>query len=423
MRRTILKRYLKEKSGNFAMMLALMMVPIMISVGIAIDYSRLVNTKSQLQDAADAAVLHAAVVYRQNDNTKFGLAKLEGEEAFNDNIELIDDVSVRRVKIKKTDDNSLTISSKARLKPMFMTLLGYPRLDVEVTAEANLGNSVGAEIVFAVDATNSINMSGNWDTMLDTVETILDDLEEYTGSDNLYVSLVPFQDRINIGTSRTAWLDGPAPAGWNGCVEPREFSQGGFNHMLDDDPANTDAFTPNFSGVVDWSPECTPWEITGPTNTPSDLITVAKSMSNNGTGRFDSAMAWSWRLLSTRWRGDWGIPDYPANKITDRRKYVVFVTDGRTTIFEREHSKTEDLGHNNGSVDGFEHLVEICDKMKNDDIEIFMMRLSGNDHAEPYFQDCASSAANYFNVTDVTDISLAFGDILDAFKADIRIVN
>ena len=52
--------FLADRRGNFAVIFALCLVPVMALVGAAVDYSRMVAAQGELQDAADAGALAAA---------------------------------------------------------------------------------------------------------------------------------------------------------------------------------------------------------------------------------------------------------------------------------------------------------------------------------------------------------------------------
>jgi Flp pilus assembly protein TadG len=62
LRRSIvqLKCLLEDRSGNFAIIAALAAIPIVLAIGIAVDYSRAASAKTDLQEAVDAAVLAGA---------------------------------------------------------------------------------------------------------------------------------------------------------------------------------------------------------------------------------------------------------------------------------------------------------------------------------------------------------------------------
>ena len=60
-----------------------------------------------------------------------------------------------------------------------------------------------------------------------------------------------------------------------------------------------------------------------------------------------------------------------------------------------------EFGSNNGSELGFENLLQICEEMKKNGIEIYFLHLLGNAKAEPFFRQCASGDAMYFQVQNV----------------------
>src|SRR5690349_11029030 len=56
---TLLRRFAGSKSGNFAQLAALLTVPLVGAVGLAVDYSQALEVRRQLYEAADAAAVGA----------------------------------------------------------------------------------------------------------------------------------------------------------------------------------------------------------------------------------------------------------------------------------------------------------------------------------------------------------------------------
>ena len=54
-------------------------------------------------------------------------------------------------------------------------------------------------------------------------------------------------------------------------------------------------------------------------------------------------------------------------------------------------------------------------------IEIYMLKIDGNDRAIPYFQQCASTGDHYYNVSEPEHIPLVFTDILNGLEAELRL--
>jgi len=172
--------------------------------------------------------------------------------------------------------------------------------------------------------------------------------------------------------------------------------------------------------------------IAGPTNDIDKVIAATKKLNTNGTGRYDVGLAWAWRSLSPNWRGKWKVPAYPSKlpkknaKDSDekiRKKYIVYMTDGRSNAYKLEAMKEESWGWNNGSKQAFEHIAQMCEDIKSQQIEIYMLHIPGNQHSTPYFKACASSPDHYKVIDSVEDISLAFGNIKNSLYAQVRTVD
>ena len=54
-----LLRLIRDKSGNVAIIFSMTLVPIMFSIGISVDYSKISRIQSRLQETADTAAFHA----------------------------------------------------------------------------------------------------------------------------------------------------------------------------------------------------------------------------------------------------------------------------------------------------------------------------------------------------------------------------
>ena len=259
-------------------------------------------------------------------------------------------------------------------------------------------------------------------------------MKDFAGEDNFYVSLVPFSDGVNIGDANQNWVAGAIPDGWEGCVRPREEIDGPFPWAIDDDTAITQPFTAMLPGEnyenspyrPPFAKTCPNTTITGPSREPEDIIEAARGLTAGGTGRFDQGLAWAWRLLSPNWQGDWGIENYPTSDINGRKKKIIFLTDGRSEAYSSDMSRERNWGHNNGSIVAFEHLVELCRKVKAADIELYVLQTGGNPHAVSYLQQCATSEQHYYTVSQTSDITIVFSDILsdilNEFEADLRLV-
>jgi len=423
-----LAKFKKKEDGNVAMTFSLMLVPVLILVGAAIDYSRLSSVHKKLQDAADAAALNAALAYSSDEDTNLNEI---GNQAFDENAYATDKMVILNKNASMTENNSVSYVLNGKLDPIFVQLFGYPKLDFTVESEASLLASKGLEVAIAFDVTNSMTHGTNWQDSMAVIENTLEGMKDFAGEDNFYVSLVPFADGVNIGDANKNWVGGSIPNGWEGCVSPREEIDGPFAWAIDDDTAMTQPFTAMLPGEkYENSPyssspfpkNCPNTAITGPTSEPNEIIKAANGLTSGGTGRFDQGLAWAWRLLSPKWQGDWGLENYPTSDTNGRKKKIIFLTDGRSEAYSSYMSREQSWGFNNGSIVAFEHIVELCRKVKAADIELYVLQTGGNPHAVSYLQQCASSPEHYYTVSQTSDITIAFSDILNEFESDLRLV-
>lgn len=424
--KNFIRSYKKDEGGNFGVMFALIAVPIMISVGMAVDISRAHSARQTLQNAADAAVLQASVLTGNQQELEAAARKI-----FDANLNYTG-FTVKDFNLVEDEAGNLSVTAYGNIPAMFAQINGYPKLNVAIgsSAEADAGEDL--EMVIAFDTTNSMGFDNTWDKALETLDTVLDEIDEYSGTNNFFVSLVPFSDRVQVGSGRTNWLKGSTPANWNGCVEPREENADGVTWALDDDkPTGNDRFDASIVGVTGGLaargggyPHCANVAIVPPTNDVNAIITAAGNFSKSGTGRFDEGMAWAWRMMSSEWRGHWSAGGQAAaNNGHSRRQIALMVTDGRTEAFTWEVDQTRDWGYNEGSKLGFENMVRVCDGMKDDGMEIFMIRVDGNSHATSYMKDCASSEDHYFEITDNASLEIAFKDVLKVVKENVLLVD
>lgn len=73
--RRLFSGFFTQQSGNVAMIFAIAIIPIFAAVGSAVDYSRLSNQFSYIQEAADSAVLAAAIEYDKNNSDRIEIGK------------------------------------------------------------------------------------------------------------------------------------------------------------------------------------------------------------------------------------------------------------------------------------------------------------------------------------------------------------
>ena len=205
-----LRRLWRDRSAQFAVLTGLLMVPVVGAAGLAIDYGRHVAAKNHLQALADAASLGLAS------------AKPVGEEesrheaeaiiASNHSLDWVQDVA-----IAKMDSNAdfVDMTLTAYIRPTFMGVLGYERLDVSSYAKAERALLGSVEVSLILDNTWSMSEKDEKGvSKLDALKAAASNLvkELMTTEDSaMRIALVPYADYVNVGTQYRGkgWLSIP----------------------------------------------------------------------------------------------------------------------------------------------------------------------------------------------------------------------
>jgi Flp pilus assembly protein TadG len=218
-------------------MAALLAVPLVAMMGLAIDLSRVWLVKSRLQMSLDAAVLVAARDISTGGTSADGVNMFWAN--FNRSSKTIMSGGYPGYQGATATDpivhspapgdvsGSVQMTSTATVVP---TLLGVLNIGVVTVGAASTAKTAATGLELAMVLDNTGSMAGSSITALITAsQTLLDIL--YGASDtqpNLWVSVVPFAATINIGKTHTNWLVGQtinqagyAPSTWMGCVMAR----------------------------------------------------------------------------------------------------------------------------------------------------------------------------------------------------------
>ena len=266
-----------DSSGNFGLMSALLAVPLVFSVGLAIDFSSISSRKSSLQHAIDAAVL--AIAHEGKDVTDEEAAAI-ASKFLGGNF----DLESTTFKVAKNGAH-FSVNAKTSAGLAFGALFGYQDWPVEAAASADIAYA-SYEIGLVLDTTGSMK-GGKLSAMKDAVLGLIDSMtEQVKDEDKLKFAMVPFATFVNVGPqygpsfdkdgkqipgTGAEWLDLEGKStvpqvelgagasrfqiyhnlgqNWPGCVETRYYA--GKDHDVDDtrpDQAKVETlFVPAFS--------------------------------------------------------------------------------------------------------------------------------------------------------------------------------
>jgi Flp pilus assembly protein TadG len=239
-----LGQFTADRSGVTALLFGIMLIPLMLGVGIAVDYSRALRVKQHLGRALDVAAL-AIGSWRDLNDAQLKL-KAKAFFAANYDAENLGTPSPLTVNIQ---ENKITISATSTVDMIIMPIAGFNQVTVGALSEITL-NEKKIELVMVLDNTGSMGSSGKLNALKAAANTLIDvlmvDNQNAEVNEDVKIGLVPFAAAVNVGSGMlgSGWIDVAAQSSvtsedfqpgtnvldlytqihnrtWNGCVRAR----------------------------------------------------------------------------------------------------------------------------------------------------------------------------------------------------------
>lgn len=472
------------RSGSVNMMLALALVPAVLAVGAAVDYSSASRARAELQKASDAAALLA--VRLSADKTPVEEARKRAQNMLETTGGQVKGSKIKKATVEINGQWTADAALEAEIPNKFLGLVGLFGTDVRATSRATVTAGQEKEIAFALDLTGSLFHAGLDDDLRKATKYLLGQLAD--GKADLgpvSVALVPFAGSVNVGTQHSSWLSNAydpaafAPSTWSGCVLGRVSKEAD----MSDAPPLTGRFDPYIwpkfydSGVGynDWhnqsaaafknldqkDPPTTlgpnvgcPYPIVPLTTNVAQLDAAFASYTelsfNQGTN-LPQALVWAWRSLSPKWKGLWsGGTSGPSKPSSSAEKTLIILTDGENEWWHDKHTGLNVTGYgipetnrlnvpfdaamksDKKYVEQFTEKArgemnartgEICKNIKASGIRIVTIAFNvGKKDAIDLISSCASSSSDFYNPKNYNQLSDAFASIVKKTKAsDLRL--
>jgi Flp pilus assembly protein TadG len=199
---------LANEDGAVAVLAALSLPIMVLSIGAAIDYSRAGALKTKLQDAADAAVLVAAKsAPSMNDTELLAAVNKIFKASVNDPTAKIDNLKVSNGRRKI----ELTVSAIAN--NMFMGLAGLGQQPIGAFA-ASVTADNAYEIALVIDNSGSMASSAGGASKMQSAKDAANKLVDammgaQQAASKTKFSIVPFTLAVNVGSkyANASWMD------------------------------------------------------------------------------------------------------------------------------------------------------------------------------------------------------------------------
>ncbi len=213
------RQFRQDAKGTVAVLFGIALIPLLLGVGVAVDYGRALIVRERLADASDAAALAIG--------SWPGLSQTElrqkAQQFFNANYPVSAIGTPSELDVSFDGDN-IKIGVTAQVPTTFMKLANYAKIDVGVETLITKKQR-NIELALVLDTTGSMK-GAKLTALKSAAKKMVDTLfEGKSTSDTLKVAVVPYSGAVNIGTDKldSGWLDKAKYSSSNASENPIAF--------------------------------------------------------------------------------------------------------------------------------------------------------------------------------------------------------
>ncbi len=427
-----------DTGGSVAVIFGLTILVLFTMIGLAVDYARFVNARTQTIAATDAAVLAGARALQANGGNQAAavqVAETYYKQATKSRIALVPHSD--SIDFAVADNGTAMITKgNAQVPTPFMHLaflgtakgksLPLLRSDGSDYSKAVLavgGNGqTSIEVGLMLDITAS--MAGQKLTDMKSAASSLvnivvwKDQSKYTSR----IAIVPFAYDVRLPSSAFKLATGYTSNTNSPCVVERT----GNGKYTDDAPRSGQYSMVHSSSKNSVSPSCdlpSSAEALPLTSNTSTLLSKISGLKTAGSTAGHVGTAWAWYMLSPNWASLWPSAGAPAAYGTDKlKKIAILMTDGEynTSYTSKGYAVSETINGIRVTCTGSANTdcssaqaVDQCNAMKAQGVEVYTVgfQLGGSKLAENTLSSCATDANHFYNSSTGDALKAAFQDI------------
>jgi Flp pilus assembly protein TadG len=397
----------KDDRAAVGLLFGVSVVPFMLAAGVALDYSRALDLKTEMQAALDAGALAAASSRSLSDGERITLARATFTSNFRSRF------GVEPVPTVTLVDGTVRASAAAALPTTFMKLAGINTMDVGANVQIGLPERKDAEIALVLDYSDSMNdppVGGGrvkYFSMRDAAMGMVNDLTTGEGGKHVKFALVPFSHHVRTSLPGSMVVGEKPGTTWTGCTQDRRFP---YNLSVETpDPQNDDTRWGQPVHPDNKMRSCRLFAPHGlilkPLSSDHDAVRrQLEAMQPTGMTHIALGFEFGWHVLSANAPFTEGVSESDKEMV----KVLVLLTDG---------NQTEQAFGPNGSEtakDGERNLEELCRNAKAAGVTVATVAfdLGENPSTVERLRDCASDPSTlFFDVTSSADLAAAFDGI------------
>jgi Flp pilus assembly protein TadG len=430
------REMLHDDAGGIALMLALSLIPLSIAAIGALDLQRAISTKSQLQDALDAAALAGAREPAADIDKIRDTAGL----SFHQNL-LNAPLTLSSGPVFNLKDNNRLVTGDASASVdtlLAQLVMGGKDIDVSAHSEVRRAGA-NLEVALVLDITGSMNQPATKIAALkaaasDLVDIVVEDQQTPFFSK---IALVPYSAAVNLGGKadvvrgalKPGTSDKPGYASFsfknmNGNIQEYAGSTCVTERTDDkhryDDASYADAKV----GYHYSSGRCLNEQVLPMTSDKALLKLRISNFTPEGSTAGHIGLAWGWYMVSPNFAGLWtGEGRALPYRTRDLVKAVVLMTDGEfNTVYANGVVSKDSLSGSGGSVEKIDkeadndlpkpQALALCKNMKKEGVMVYTVGFQLTDpDAIEIMNTCATNPGHAYLPDSGVELRQAFQEI------------
>ena len=401
---------LRDQSGATAIIYALVMLPLMAGVGLAIDLSRAQSGKNLVQSAVDSSAL--AATRHMSDATKTDAEVIAmAVKFYQADIATAHsglDCATPTVALNRAE-GTIDVTANCRLPTTLAGLVGVSEFQFSESARAQAAITT-LDLALVVDVSGS--MGGTRLANLQAAaSTAIDQLVTPEAGDRVRVAVAPYSHSVNVSGYESAVFEDAVKREW----VPASGGNPGYWNMLPGGECATERS--GDEAISDAEPDTDQWigreadtcpvnSILPLTSNKTDIQNAIDALVADGGTAGHLGVAWGGYLLAPTWVDVWPAASTPKPYNNNQMiKAVILMTDG---AFNTAYDSA--LGSS------FEQAENMCTEMKTNGILIFSVAFQAPAEGEAIMQACATEPGMYFDASSGADLVDAYDSIASSLE-------
>lgn len=389
---------LREQSGNFAIITAILL-PVSIGVvGVGMDVNTMVQNRRTLQNAVDSAALATATAMTNSmsnsDADAMAKSFVTSQMANASSSATSSSASLTTTSTITTTANSnggndykiaLSSSYIMAMNPL-SSALGWKTVTIKAVSKAESSTTPKTSIDHGISLYLVLDRSGSMSFITDQIDTSQNSCPNYTED---YWKYYPY-----LGASSPCYI--------NKITSLKTAVTTMANVLNTADPTAKTSSTPHSKVIRVGADAFNDQTFTDQTLDwgPQSALSYVNDIPHYPTGGTDANGALTKAYNALKSTNATEKNAFAANKITKFNRYVVFMTDGEMTGNSSSWNSSLDTKVRN-----------TCETIRADGIEIFTIAFMAPDRGKSLLQACAKDTKNYYQPDTMAGLISAFQDI------------